>query len=425
MKHKKLIFTDIDGLPRGKYISEKKKTKSKDIGFCNVVFGWDMHDDCYPQDSVTGWEKGFPDAKFSIDNSSKRTIHETNANELYFGDFSSDDTFKSVCPRSLLKDVLKQYKDLGLIPKIGFEYEWFNFKKNTEKLEGITFGMFGYSLHRLYENQEFVEDILKETALNGINIEGLHTETGPGVYEAALEYTDVLTACDNAILFKSTVKSIAAKHNFLASFMAKWDENLPGCGGHFHVSLEDVEGNQILDFSNREKIPNRTAQFLEGILLGCSPLLPLYAPTVNSYKRLQPGSWAPTTVSWGYQNRTTALRVISESYANDHIEMRIPGADTNPYLVAYALLASGLYGIQKKLKLSHEVTIGNAYAEENILQLASNLADATKNMENDSLTKKLLNPKFVTHFIKTRKWEVEKYNKTVTNWELNRYIEII
>ncbi|WP_010521869.1 glutamine synthetase family protein [Aquimarina agarivorans] len=425
MSFKKIMFTDIDGVSRGKYISENKFKKNNSLGFCDVVFGWDLHDECYSQDSLTGWEKGFPDAIFTIDEKSKRTVNEANCDALYFGDFSTDENFKNVCPRSLLKSILKAYESLNLVPKIGFEYEWFNFKKDVENLEGVTSGMFGYSLNRLSENQAYIDEILKVTKSFDVSTEGLHTETGPGVYEAALSYTDALKACDDATLFKSIVKTTAKKFDFLASFMAKWNAELPGCGGHIHISIENKQGQNILNFSNNNNLDATTSNFLAGVLNASPAMLPIYAPTINSYKRLQPDSWAPTTVSWGYQNRTTAIRVISESYVNDHIEMRIPGADTNPYLIVYAVLASGLHGIKEKLDLKIKNQVGNAYKNTTLDKLSNNLNDAITVMEYHPLTAQLLNPVFSEHFIKTRKWEVEKFNKSVSNWEVNRYLEII
>ncbi|NLP57585.1 glutamine synthetase family protein [Lutibacter sp. B1] len=429
MKFNKIAFTDIDGVLRGKYISTTKLKKRK-IGYCDVVFGWDINDNVYLQDSVTGWHSGFPDGMLTIDTNSERLIPWENSCPMYLSDFSDDENLKKVCPRSLLKDIVSAYHKLGIYPKVGFEYEWFNFEKTSETLENpqkntITQGMFGYSLLRLQESKDFVKQLLTDLPSFNIDIEGFHTETGPGVYEMALQYKDAVNAADDAILFKQSVKEIGLQHQIIASFMAKWNTDLPGCGAHIHVSLHDKEGKNLMNLNTIENTHTISTQFLEGIMLGIAPLLPLYAPTINSYKRLTEGSWAATSVSWGYQNRTTAVRLITDYPENHHIEMRVPGSDTNPYLALYAILASGLYGITQQLKLQHKEQKGNAYENDAHIKLPKSLEEAVKLMETDSFPSKVLNKTFLEHYLMTRKWEVQQYQKSVTDWELKRYLEII
>ena len=151
----------------------------------------------------------------------------------------------------------------------------------------------------------------------------------------------------------------------------------------------------------------------------------MYAPTINSYKRLRNGAWAPTTITWGFENRTTAVRVINGNPESCRLEMRVPGSDTNPYLAMAAALASGLYGIKHKLELNTEITSGNGYLNTSNGILPSNLYEANKAMKNSSIAKELFGETFVNHFTATRDWECREYDKAVSNWELNRYFEII
>ncbi len=434
----KFGITDIDGILRGKQISADKfnKAKAQGLGFCNVLFGWDSQDQTYAHPPSGGWQSGYPDAYASIDLSSARVIPWQDDLPFYLADFSGSPS-EAICPRSLLKRLLHQASEMGLQPLCAFEYEWFNFAENPHSLaekgglapRSMSPGMFGYSLQRVGQQDAYFSSLWQQLHAFGIEVEGMHTETGPGVYEAALAYTDALEAADRATLFKFAVKEIAHQHGFMASFMAKWRSDLPGCGGHFHQSL--VSRNDPSDFLFYDKTqPHQMSEMLRQYLAGqlyCLPrMLPLFAPTVNSYKRLVPGSWAATSACWGVENRTAALRVINPAPAAMRLETRVPGADANPYLVAAAAIAAGLYGIQRKLPLEIAAVAGNAYENSQHETFATNLGEATAKMQaNKALCDELFGSAFADHFLYTRQWEWQAYEKAVTDWELKRYFEII
>ena len=415
----KLAITDIDGILRGKLISKEKFFKSVNdkLGFCNVVFGWDANDAVYDNSEVTGWHTGFPDSMATIDLETYRNIPWDHDSPFFLGDFHQSEDMAEVCPRSLLKKIAGQSKEMGFIPKFSNEFEWFNFRETPQSLKEkgginptpLTPGMFGYSILRSSQNSEYFNALFDLLTRFNIPIEGIHTETGDGVYEACIEYTDVLEAADRALLFKTGVKEIAYRHDIIASFMAKWNAHLPGCSGHIHQSLWDEKARNNLFFDGKDS--NKMSDMLKHYLAGqlhCLPhILPMYAPTVNSYKRLVEGSWAATSVSWGIENRTTALRVI------------------NPYLSMAASLASGLYGIKHKLPLEIDPTQGNEYDNTSTLPLPRTLADATQSMKSSEVAVELFGESFVNHFIYTREWEWQQFNSKVTDWELKRYFEII
>lgn len=432
-----IAVTDVDGILRGKLISLQKFLKSVDsnTGFCNVIFGWDSNDAVYDNAEVTGWHTGFPDSPVTLDLSTFRNIPWNEQMPFILGDFSDADDVAGVCPRTLLKRIRSKCTEMGYSPMFSNEFEWFNFDETPQSLKEkayqtptpLTPGMFGYSILRASQNQEFVHALFDQLQNFDVPLEGLHTETGDGVYEACIEYADVLQAADRAVLFKSGVKEIASQHNIMASFMAKWNNQLPGSGGHIHQSLWDEKSKKNLFFndSDEHKMSDLLHHYIAG-QLHCLPfILPMYAPTVNSYKRLVKGSWAATTVSWGIENRTTALRVVNHGKESMRLETRIPGADANPYLAMAASLASGLYGIQHKLPLELNPTIGNEYDKSSSQKLPANLKDATESMKKSDISYELFGETFVNHFIKTREWEWEQYNNAVTNWELQRYFEII
>ncbi|MBC8054648.1 MAG: glutamine synthetase [Sphingobacteriaceae bacterium] len=434
----KFAFADIDGVLRGKVIHRKKFLDGLEsgYGFCDVVFGWDSADALYDNVDITGWQTGYPDQLCRIDLSTFRTIPWQDKIPFFLADFSKKEgPGLAVCPRTLLKKIASECESMGYLPEFAQEFEWFNFRETPQslndkeftKIEPITPGMFGYSIIRPSLYAEYNNDIFTLLAEFDIPLEGLHTETGPGVYEAAILYDDVLKSADKAVLLKSAIKEIAYRHGIMASFMAKWNGVLPGCSGHIHQSLWDKKdgANLFYNSADADKMSDIMKHYLAGQLHCLPHILPMYAPTVNSYKRLVDGAWAPTTITWGIENRTTAIRVINSREKYTRIETRVPGADTNPYIAMAAALASGLYGIKNKLSLDNPVTVGNAYANKEHEKLPSNLYEAAKAMKDSELANELFGQEFVNHFTQTRLWEWRQFSKHVSDWELKRYFEII
>jgi glutamine synthetase len=434
----KIAFTDIDGVLRGKYISTEKflsvvKTGS---GFCDVIFGWDVADVAYDNGTYTGWHTGYPDAPARIDLETFRKIPWENDIPFFLGDImTSQGEDAHVCPRQLVKKVLKQAAGSGFTPFFSQEFEWFNFcetpqtanDKKFNNLTPLSPGMFGYSVLRSTLNNPFFTDLFELFHKFDVPIEGLHTETGPGVLEAAIQYAGILEAADRAVLFKSGVKEIAYKHGIMATFMAKISENLPGCGGHVHQSLWDKSANNNLfyDAKDKHKMSAVMKHYIAGQLYCLPHILPMFAPTINSYKRLVEGAWAPTTLTWGVDNRTVALRVLCGGSKSARLETRVIGSDVNPYLAMAGALASGLYGIKHKLKLTQPATEGNGYRDFSNGTLPGNLYEATQRMKNSEIANEMFGKQFVEHFTQTREWEWRQYLKAVTDWEHKRYFEII
>jgi len=287
--------------------------------------------------------------------------------------------------------------------------------------------MFGYSVLRASQQGAFFHDLFDLLGKFNVPIEGIHTETGPGVYEAAILYGKILEAADRAVCFKTGVKEIASRHNIIASFMAKFSADLPGCSGHVHQSLWSEDGKQNLFYDKKSK--TGISRLMESYIAGqlhCLPhILPMFAPTVNSYKRLTEGAWAPTTITWAIDNRTTALRALPAGATATRLETRVVGSDANPYLAMAGCLAAGLYGIQNKLTLKTAATTGNGYADKKNGVLPKNLWDASQAMKTSPVAKELFGDAFVQHFTGTREWEWHQFSKAVTDWELKRYFEII
>lgn len=433
----KFAVADIDGVLRGKIVHREKFFQGLDsgFGFCDVIFGWDANDEAYDNAQVTGWHTGYPDAQLRLDISTYRTIPWEDNIPFFLGDFAHDATLAAVCPRTLLKNIQTQCLEMGFLPMFTQEFEWFNFKEDAQRLnekeykhpQPLTPGMFGYSILRPSMNSAYFNDLFDLLEKFRVPLEGLHTETGPGVYEACTQPNLVLEAADQATLFKTGVKEIAYRHGIIASFMAKWNMHLPGCSGHVHQSLWDKknEKNLFVDAGDKDGMSDLMKSYLAGQLKCLPYIMPMYAPTVNSYKRLVEGAWAPTTVTWGMDNRTTALRVLNVTPKLTRLETRIPGSDTNPFLAMAASLASGLYGIKHNLKLDIPRTEGNGYKDIRNGRLAPNLNEATVLMKNSKIANELFGEAFVDHFTRTREWEWRQFSKHVTDWELKQYFEVI
>jgi glutamine synthetase len=433
----KVAVSDIDGILRGKYIHRDKFFSAIEggFGFCDVVFGWDAHDQCYDNTKLTGWHHGFPDALARIDVGTYRNVPWDNGVPFFLGDFvTADGKPHPICPRQVLKRVLARAEKMGYTAMVGAEFEFFNFAETPQswaEKKGlpptpISPGMFGYSLLRANLNREYFNALMDDMAAFNVPIEGLHTETGPGVYEAAILFSDALEAADRAILFKTGAKEIGARFGIMPSFMAKWSAQYPGCSGHLHQSLSDGSRNVFHDPRGRHGGMSKVFEsYLAGQLENLMAFAPMFWPTVNSYKRLVDGFWAPVKPTWGVDNRTATFRVLPGSPKSTRLETRAPGADMNPYLATAAVLAAGLEGIEKKRKLTAPPITGTNVGAENIPRAPRTLIETTRIFRESAVARDWFGDDFVDHFAATREWEWRQWLDAVTDWELRRYFEII
>ncbi|TFK42294.1 hypothetical protein BDQ12DRAFT_623350 [Crucibulum laeve] len=459
----KVAGIDVDGVLRGKFMSKEKflnAASADGFGFCSVIFGWDIHDLVYSRELlISNKSNGYHDINAVIDLSTFRRIPWENNVPFFLVSFFDPDTKAplSVDPRGILKITAERAEKIGRHCYAGVEYEYFNFKETPESvvqkgftdLQPLTPGMHGYSLLRTQLNNQYFLDLFDESAKFDVGIEGHHTETGPGVLETALAYTSALRMADNAILFKYTAKSVGMKHGVIPSFMAKPWGNLPGCSGHVHVSLRDNSGKNIFAMSESElKTGRKNAAyedtkffsqegewFLAGILDGIADVMPMVVPTINGYKRLVGGEafWAPNAVTYGYDSRAASIRIISPPScppAATRMEVRIPGADMNPYFALSAIFLLGLRGIEKKLPLiSPPISHFSPEDRKNgkVKMLPISLESATiQMMRPESIAREegMFGNEFVEHYGGTREHEVKLWNEAVTNWEVERYLEL-
>ncbi len=429
---------DVDGVLRGKYVSLDKfwSAVDKGFGFCDVIFGWDVADQLYDNARVTGWETGYPDTLARIDLSTFRVLPSAPDTAHFVADFyTPDGAPHPACPRNLLKQVTARAQDAGYRPRFAAEFEFWVFRetpqtlhaKGFRDLEPLSPGMYGYSWLREGQHQALVDDILETCEGYDIPLEGLHTETGPGVWEACLHYDEVLSAADKAALFKTTLKQICHRHDLSVTFMAKWNAALPGSSGHLHQSLWDERGQvNLFAAAGRDALSDTGRHYLGGLVTLAPELTALYAPFVNTYKRYVPGLWAPLSASWGVENRTCSARVILGP--SDHaarIEQRQTAADINPYVAMATCLASGLYGIEHAVEPPAQIS-GDATAQiDPALELPGTLEIAVERLRESKVAREVLGENFVDHYVRTRQWECREYRKAVSEWELQRYFEAV
>ena len=426
--HARFITTDIDGVCRGKTHSGDKMVELLQGGgtIASAAFGWDIADDLYTH-TVTfaglGTELG--EIGLHLDATTARQLPWDDNRWTVIGEHRlPDGSPLPMCPRQVLKRVLERATEMGLDVQVGIELEWFVFRederslraKRFDGLEPATQSVTNYSPFRLDAVSGFVNDLFRWLPEAGVPLETLHTEAGPGNLEAALRYAPALEAADRAILFKQAAREIGRRHGLLSTFMAKWSGRYAGCGQHMHQSVWQQGRNLFHDAGARHGVSDTLRHYIAGQMHALPVLFAAYAPQINSYKRFVDGMLAPVHATWGIDSRHVALRIIPGSAHSQRLETRVPGADANPYLALAAAIASGLYGIRHRLDPD---AMGQGTPLPRTLNEAATLMGASP------LARELLGDGFVDHFVQTRQWEVQRFQQAVTDWELNRYMELV
>lgn len=432
---------DIDGIFRGKRVPAKEflhSTWKNGLNFCDVLFGWDIQNRIYenPVPKFSGWHTGFPDLAAVPVLDTFRVVPGEQGTASVICDYykvnsHGERTELEISPRSVLKNVLKKAQDMGYYVFSATELEFYLFDETLQAMAEKKFanpkflnpGISCYNIFRETLVEPLFGEMRRRLDQYGIEIEACNTEYGPGQFEMNLKYSECLEQADRTVLFKNFIKEIAAEKNLFATFMAKWKEVIAGNGLHIHQSLWDLDAknNLFYDNKNPHNMSDIMRYYIGGVLETMHEFMPFYAQTVNAYKRYEGDSYAPTNATWAHDNRTTAARAISETPTAARVEWRVPAACSNIYLVKAAVLAAGLYGIENKIEPPKDLGHGNAYLLPQTI--ASSLAKSLPALEKGSVAKQYMGEALVDHFLDTRKWEVYLYEKAVTDWERERYME--
>jgi glutamine synthetase len=426
-----LAIVDLQGRLQGKRFDARHFVSDVlDHGTegCNYLLAVDVEMNTVEGYAISSWERGYGDFVMMPDFDTMRRIPWQPGSALVLADVQWLDGAPVVeSPRQILKRQLDRLAERGWTAYVGTELEFMLFNDSYEaafekKYTGLTPAN-QYNLDYSILATSRVEPLLRAIRLGmrdaGMQVESAKGECNLGQQEIAFKYTDALTTCDNHVIYKNGAKEIAAEHGSSLTFMAKYDTR-EGNSCHIHLSLRGADGEPVFAGDRPGGVSPLFEHFLAGQLAGLRELSYFFAPNINSYKRYQPGSFAPTAVMWGVDNRTCALRIVGHGHGL-RFENRVPGGDVNPYLAVAAMIAAGLHGVDNELALPEPFT-GNAYAAD-APHVPSSLRDAAELLATSELARTALGDAVVDHYANTARVELAAFDAAVTDWERVRSFE--
>lgn len=425
-------FTDMQGRMVGKRVSGRMFVDSiaeNGTESCTYLLASDIENNTVAGYSIASWDKGYGDMEIIPDLSTIRWAPWLEGSIIVNSDLRwSDDTDVVESPRQILSQQIKRLEDYGLSGHAATELEFIVFdttyregwERHYHDLKRSSDYNIDYDLLASTRLEPLLRDIRLHMDAAGMYTEGVKGECNLGQQEIGFKYTSALDACDDHVVYKHAAKVIADQHEKSITFMAKFDER-EGNSCHIHFSLRDQTGGPTFYDANASDGMSKTFRhFLAGQLHALRELTLFYAPNINSYKRFVEGSFAPTAVAWGHDNRTCAIRIVG-SGENLRLENRLPGGDVNPYLAMAALIASGLYGIENELELPSEAP-GNAYTS-NLEHVPRTLHEARELFVSSQIAKEAFGQRVVDHYAHYAEVEINAFNSAVTDWERVRGFE--
>ncbi|WP_371096742.1 glutamine synthetase family protein [Streptomyces sanglieri] len=426
-----LAFPDMQGRLQGKrfaagfFLDEVLEHGTEG---CNYLLAVDTDMNTVDGYAMSSWERGYGDFAMVPDLDTLRLLPWHEGTALLVADLAWNDGGPVVAaPRQVLRRQLDRLVGLGYRAQVGTELEFIVFKDTYEQAwdrgyRGLTPANqynIDYSILGTGRVEPLLRRIRNEMQAAGLTVESAKGECNLGQHEIAFRYDEALVTCDQHAVYKTGAKEIAAQEGVSLTFMAKYDER-EGNSCHIHLSLTDANGDNAMSGDGPDGMSDLMRHFLAGQLAALRDFSLLYAPNINSYKRFQPGSFAPTAVAWGHDNRTCSLRVVGHGRSR-RFENRLPGGDVNPYLATAGLVAAGLYGVEHKLALP-EVCTGNAYTAE-YEQVPTTLREAADLWEASPIAKEAFGEEVVAHYLNMARVELAAYDAAVTDWELRRSFE--
>ena len=402
---------------------------------CNYLLAVDVEMTPLPGYKVFNWDQGYGDFSAVPDLTTLRLVPWLEKTALVLCDLVDEQARGpiDVSPRRILKRQEERAAELGFTVKIGAELEFFLFKDTfSEAAEKRYHGLVPHSdviedYHILQTSRDeyLIREIRNGIQAAGVPVEFSKGEAGKGQHEINLIYANATEMADRNTIYKNAAKEIADKHGRSLTFMAKWNMDQAGSSCHIHSSLWDARGRKSLmwDPNGADNMSKTFRHWLGGLVHCSRELTLLFAPTVNSYKRFQPDSWAPTAIAWGLDNRTCGLRVVGHGQGY-RVESRIPGADVNSYLAFAGVIAAGLYGIEHELEPGNAF-VGNAYTDPDVEHIPSTIVEAIDLFRTSEVALSAFGPDVHHHILNTAEQEWASFNRAVTDWELRRNFEQI
>ncbi|WP_329016266.1 glutamine synthetase family protein [Streptomyces sp. NBC_00690] len=426
-----LAFPDMQGRLQGKRFAAPfflDEVLAHGTEGCNYLLAVDIEMNTVDGYEMSSWDQGYGDFVMRPDPATLRCVPWYDGTVLLFADLAWHDGSPVVAaPRQILRHQLARLAEHGFTAKVGTELEFIVFRDTYEEawdrdyrgLTPVNQYNVDYSILGTGRVEPLLRRIRRDMAAAGLTVESAKGECNPGQHEIAFRYDDALVTCDQHALYKTGAKEIAAQEGYALTFMAKYDER-EGNSCHIHLSLADEDGRNVMAGDGPGGMSPVMRHFLAGQLAALRDFSLLYAPTVNSYKRFQPGSFAPTAVAWGFDNRTCALRVVGHGRSM-RFENRLPGGDANPYLAVAGLIAAGIHGIEQRLELPAPCT-GNAYAAD-YARVPTTLREAAELWETSPIAKEAFGDEVLAHYRTMAGVELAAFDAAVTDWELRRSFE--
>ena len=422
-----VAFTDMQGRLMGKRMHAEffleEALAGHPVEGCNYLLALEMEGDPVPGYDMASWERGYGDFSMVPDFATMRRIPWLEGTALVLSDVAwNDGTPVRPSPRQVLKAQVERARALGYEPMFGSELEFYLLKETYAEAHAKGYRdltpsvpyILDYHILATSYDEPFIRGVRNAMHAAGIRVESSKGEAWPGQQEINFRFTDAVTMADNHTIYKNGIKELAQQHGCSVTFMAKPDHTWIGSSCHIPSSLWNQSRNTF------DGEPDIFKQYLAGNICGGAEMAVFLAPTVNSYKRYAASSWAPTTLAWGYDNRTCGFRVVGHGQGL-RVENRIPGADANPYLAFAAILAAGLYGIEHTMTLSPAFE-GNAY-ESDVQRFPRTLRDAITALEQGTIAREALGDDVVDHYLNYANTEQRLFDKVVTEYERARLFE--
>ncbi len=399
---------------------------------CDYLLANDMDMEPVPGYEAASWEKGYGDFVMKPDQSTLMKAAWLEGTAIILCDLVDHHHHEPIphSPRAVLKAQLARLEKLGLTANFASELEFYLFDEDYRTIHDKGFrypktaGYYieDYHIFQTTKEEGVMRALRKQLQASGIPIENSKGEWGPGQEEINVRYADALTMADRHVVLKNATKEIAHLQGKAVTFMAKWDYGLAGSSSHIHMSLAKGGKNAFIDGKDALGMSAMMKSYMAGLLTYAGDITYFLAPYINSYKRFQVGTFAPTKAIWSRDNRTAGFRLCGENTKGVRVECRIGGADLNPYLAFAALLAAGLQGIEDKLELEPAFT-GDAYFGKKLREVSKTLRDATVALKKSKMLVKAFGQGVVDHYVHTAEWEQFEYDRRVTDWELKRGFE--
>jgi glutamine synthetase len=432
------VFPDLQGRFVGKRVTPSYFFKdilgAEGLHACEYLLTVDIQTEVMPGYEFASWDTGYGDFSMVPDLSTLCLVPWIPKTALVICDLVDEETGEpiEVSPRQILKRQIQRAHEAGFTAKMASELEFYLFNDSYRELADRGYRdpqpsstyMMDYHILQTTRDEPIVRQIRNDMLAAGIPIEFSKGETGFGQHEINITYADALAAADMHSIYKHGVREIADANGVSITFMAKYSMAHAGSSSHIHSSLwtEDGSDSVMWDASRPHNMSATFEHYLAGLLTASRELTLMYAPFVNSYKRYQLGSWAPTAIVWGGDNRTVGYRLVGHKKGY-RVENRTPGADANAYLAFAATIAAGLYGIEHKLELPPRFE-GNAYVAEGVPRVPYSLHEAIHEFENSKIVPEMFGESVYRHLLNAARQEQSIFdNNVVTDWELARYFE--